>query len=492
MSEFIGATLKDQAASEHHAGYRLERLLGHGGQATVFLAKDLDPATTDEVVAAKIFFGMQQTFEKQLFAKEAHRAVRLRHPNILGTYSYGQHGVMERNGGEGIRVRAPYMIAEYANGGSCADLARVAPRRAVELAEQISAGVAAAHMRGVVHLDLKPPNVLLHDGQVKVADFGISRSLHTHMSTHPVIGTPPFMAPEQWQGGKRVSDRTDTYATAVMTYLFLTGAFPYAASTATEYLNAHCFEPPIPLPDLGLPSDVATPELLALWPAIAEGLAKDPEERPAISGLSSLLRQAFEEAAARQRDAAPQYIDLGSGVAGPQNPEAEADIHSLPTAVAPGRNARAEKDGAFSRVRALLRRRISVVSGAVVVAAVASGVAYGAFHGGSSSRTPAPPSSVPHSSHRPDAAPVADASESTSASAAITPSSVTAPGTVSDGPSNCPSGDTRVNLMPGVEHPVYGCSPPESPTPTPTPSENPSSSFSCSVSPTRTTYCTWR
>ena len=220
----------------------------------VFLARD--PAAerpADELVALKLFHHSLSENEHRLFDAEAQRSVRLRHPRILATYSFGLGTITTS---ADLRFEHPFLLMDYAEGGSLqqrlVELGPPAPAEAVHFIEQICEGLAYAHSRGLVHQDLKPANVLLKDGQALVADFGIAGALHTIVSTRPPMGSPPYMAPEQFHG--KPDARTDVYALAVMAYELFTGRRPFERDTAPQYLHAHCYEDPPRFATLPLPS----------------------------------------------------------------------------------------------------------------------------------------------------------------------------------------------------------------------------------------------
>jgi serine/threonine-protein kinase len=183
------------------------------------------------------------TAERGRFRIEVQAAARLRHPNIVTVYDVGEH--------EGC----PYYSLEYAAGGSLADQFKASlpsPRRATELAETLARAMHYAHGQQVVHRDLKPPNVLLdRDGTPKIADFGLAKLLDagaTQTDPRAVLGTAPYMAPEQAAGGgDDVSPLTDVYGLGALLYTLLTGRPPFPPGPLAVVLEqVRRQEPPPP------------------------------------------------------------------------------------------------------------------------------------------------------------------------------------------------------------------------------------------------------
>jgi serine/threonine protein kinase len=247
--------------------YRPVRVLGHGGMATVELAHDREldrPVAIKrmaENVAANVEF-------KQRFLREARLAARLSHPNIVGVYDVG-----EDNG-------LPIIVMEYVEGETLADLlrrrGRLEPDEAVAIALQACAGLETAHKAGLVHRDVKPQNLLVTPGgTVKIADFGIARSLDGTQLTQAgtVLGTAAYLAPEQ-AAGETVTAAADIYALGAVLYELLTGRPPYVADSLAE-LAARQREGTIePVRELAPEVSAATQD------AVMHALARDPAYRP--------------------------------------------------------------------------------------------------------------------------------------------------------------------------------------------------------------------
>ena len=189
--------------------YVLERKLGNGGMASVYLARD---PKLDRRVAVKLLADnfAEDDVARRRFEREARLAAKLDHPNVVRVFDVGEE--------EG----RPFIVMEHVDGGTVADLTgRKRPSRklALGLLSQACAGLGHAHAEGLVHRDVKPQNLLINssDGRVKIADFGIARAIEEAgiTKTGMVLGTQPYMAPEQLQGGK-LTPATDVYALGVL------------------------------------------------------------------------------------------------------------------------------------------------------------------------------------------------------------------------------------------------------------------------------------
>jgi len=219
--------------------YRRVRLLGHGGMATVELAHDTE---LDRPVAIKRLAENLAANEeyKQRFLREARLAARLSHPNIVGVYDAGaENGI-------------PYIVMEYVEGETVSDLlrhrGRLEPEEAVALGLQACSGLETAHDAGLVHRDIKPQNLLITpDGTLKIADFGIARSLDGTQLTQAgtVLGTAAYLAPEQARG-EEATPAADVYALGVVLYQLLTGRLPWEGSTLAELAIRRENEQPLP------------------------------------------------------------------------------------------------------------------------------------------------------------------------------------------------------------------------------------------------------
>ncbi len=265
--------------------YELEELVGTGGMSTVFRARDRQ---LERRVAIKILHEHYAEDPEYLerFRREARAVARLSHPNIVTVIDRGDDGGRQ------------YIVFEHVDGENLKELVlrsgRLPVRRALELALAIADGLSFAHDHGLVHRDVKPQNVLLNqEGEVKVTDFGIARSLHVEhgvTQTGTVLGTGEYLAPEQ-ASGKPVSPATDVYSLGVVLWELLAGDVPFVGENFVAVALRHVNEPP---PDLRQRRPDVTPRLEA---AIERALAKDPARRfPSMAAFAKELRACLAEA----------------------------------------------------------------------------------------------------------------------------------------------------------------------------------------------------
>ena len=259
--------------------YELEELVGTGGMSTVFRAHDVQ---LDRRVAIKILHERYADDPEYLerFRREARAVAQLSHPNIVTVIDRGDDGGRQ------------YIVFEHVEGENLKELVqrtgRLPVRRALELVLPVADGLAFAHAHGLVHRDVKPQNVLLsREGEVKVTDFGIARSLdveHGVTQTGTVVGTSEYLAPEQ-ASGRPVSAATDVYSLGVVLWELLAGDVPFTGENFVAVALRHLNEPPPSLRDRR--PDVS-PRLDA---AVERALAKDPDRRfPSMAALAKELR----------------------------------------------------------------------------------------------------------------------------------------------------------------------------------------------------------
>ena len=245
--------------------YELEKLVGSGGMSNVFRAHD---RLLERTVALKI---LHEQFTRdddyvERFRREARAVAKLAHPNIVTVIDRG-----EQDGRQ-------FIVFEYVDGPNLKDLTREGPleaREAIELTLQVARALSFAHERGLVHRDVKPQNVLLNDdGQAKVTDFGIARSLDVQgvTQTGTVLGTSDYIAPEQARG-QRVDPKTDIYSLGAVLYELLVGDVPFSGDNFVAVAMRHVNEP--------VPSVLEhRPDCpLRLDNAIQCAMAKDPDDR---------------------------------------------------------------------------------------------------------------------------------------------------------------------------------------------------------------------
>lgn len=242
--------------------YSIERELGRGGMATVYLARQ---ESLDREVALKVMkpaLSADEEFSER-FVREARTAASLRHPGIVAIYDAG------------VAEHSPYMAMEIVEGGDLKHKLRdgaLSSDQAVGIVRQLAAALAYAHGKGFVHRDVKPENILFReDGSAVLTDFGIARAIGsgTRMTaTGLSIGTPHYMSPEQARG-RDLDGRSDLYALGVVFYEMLTGTVPFDAQDSFAVGLMHINETP---PRLSV-------NLTELQPVIEKLLAKDPAER---------------------------------------------------------------------------------------------------------------------------------------------------------------------------------------------------------------------
>jgi serine/threonine-protein kinase len=245
--------------------YRMIRRIGSGGMARVFLAEDVD---LHRDVAIKVLhdrYSEDAQFVER-FAREARAAAGLNHPNIVAIYDRGQS--------EG----SYYIAMEYLDGETLKDvITREGPlpeRRAIDITLQLLAALRFAHRREIIHRDVKPHNVMvLRDGRVKVADFGIARAGDSEMTeAGSIVGTAQYLSPEQARG-QHVGPESDLYSVGVVLYEMLTGRVPFTGDSAVAIAMKHVQETPVP-PRQIVPT--IPPELESV---VQRAMAKDPARR---------------------------------------------------------------------------------------------------------------------------------------------------------------------------------------------------------------------
>ncbi|HXH96405.1 MAG TPA: serine/threonine-protein kinase, partial [Gaiellaceae bacterium] len=264
--------------------YELEELLGSGGMSSVFLARD---RLLDRHVALKVLHARYSDDDEHVarFRREARTVARLSHPHIVT--------VIDRGVDEGRQ----FIVFEYVQGENLKELVRrsgpLPAQRAVALGLAVAEGLAFAHAQGLVHRDVKPQNILLNEeGEVKVTDFGIARSLDVDRGltqAGTVLGTSEYISPEQASGGV-VTPATDVYSLGVVLWELLTGVVPFSGDSFMAVALRHVNEQPPRLLDV---RPDAPPRLAA---AVDRALAKSPADRlPSMQAFAQELRLCLDD-----------------------------------------------------------------------------------------------------------------------------------------------------------------------------------------------------
>ena len=259
--------------------YHIERELGAGGMATVFLARDLKH---DRDVAIKVMHPeIAQSLGTERFLREIAMTANLRHPHILPLYDSGAtDGVV-------------YYVMPFVSGGSLRDRLdrdkQLPIDEALAIAREVADALGYAHASGVVHRDIKPENILLEGGHAVVSDFGIARAVSTLGSeriteTGMSVGTPTYMSPEQAAAERDVDGRSDLYSLGCVLYEMLGGRPPFTGPTAESVTRQHLITEAAPITNL---RPTVPPEVAG---ALARTLAKNPADRfnPAAQFVQAL------------------------------------------------------------------------------------------------------------------------------------------------------------------------------------------------------------
>ena len=248
--------------------YRVTARLGMGGMAAVYKAYDtrLDRDIALKLIRTRDIPESQHNQMMKRFEREAKAQARFSHPNIVPVHDYGEV--------DGF----PYLVMEYLTGGALKDriTGSIEYQQALRWLIPIADALAYAHERGVVHRDVKPGNILFDEtDRPMLTDFGIAKVLMTDQATLTGtglgIGTPEYMAPEQWQG--KASEATDQYALAVVLYELITGSRPFTADTPAAVVILQATEPLQP------PRKFAPNIPESLEKLIYKTLSRDPEDR---------------------------------------------------------------------------------------------------------------------------------------------------------------------------------------------------------------------
>jgi eukaryotic-like serine/threonine-protein kinase len=391
--------------------YELGEVIGRGGMSTVYRARDL---SLDRVVAVKV--AMDPLLERDpvyaaRFKREARAAAAISHPSAVTVFDAGSDGPTR------------YIVMECVEARNLAEILReekpLEPARAARIAEQIADALAAAHAAQIVHRDIKPGNVMVASGdRVKVLDFGIARTPDavTLTQTASVLGTAPYMSPEQAMG-QPADARSDIYSLGCVLYEMLTGKPPFMADVAAAVLHQHVRVPARSPREL---NPAVPPALDAL---VLQMLAKDPGDRPQTAGEVRDRLANFETDTQTQPTAATEVL-AAAAAAVPQMATVPQAATPAPDPTAPTRAIPPRRSP--SRAPWVLLGAIALLLlGAAVAYALASG---GSSNSGSSGSAPAAPprsSSHPTTSSSSQSASTPSTSTSTPSSSSSTSTSTT-------------------------------------------------------------------
>ena len=278
--------------------YELTRLIGRGGMAEVWEARDTRLGRRVAVKTVNLAAAHDPTVGERL-QREAVAIASLRHPDIVTVHDAGAEG------------DTAYLVMELIEGRDLAAVLRDGPLpvpEALRVVERVAGALSAAHAAGIVHRDVKPANVLLHGDGVTVVDFGIAAAAQVAGAalTAPgtVVGTADYMAPEQAEGAE-VTSASDVYALGCLLMAVLTGRPPFTGAHPLDVLRQHAAASP---PSLSAQVPQLPRDLDAL---VAAMLAKDPSDRPSTAAVFhtlQALRQHLPAAAAAQRDGATEVL----------------------------------------------------------------------------------------------------------------------------------------------------------------------------------------
>jgi serine/threonine-protein kinase len=249
--------------------YEVEKELTQGGMGVIFLARD--PYIQRQIVVKVLMYSrtLDEVY-REFFQREAELIAALEHPAIVPVYDFGWHG------------QQPYIVMRYMSEGSLDDRLEKGELKVTEIGhiiKRVSEALDAAHVRNIIHRDVKPSNILFDStGEAFLSDFGIAKSKPiTDDEGEWLVGTPAYMSPEQVKG-EPVDGRSDVYALGVVLYRLLTGQNPFSSDSTTALINAHV---DLPIPDV---REVKA-NIPAVWQeVVAKAMAKDPNDRYATAG----------------------------------------------------------------------------------------------------------------------------------------------------------------------------------------------------------------
>lgn len=295
--------------------YQLDERIGSGGMADVYKATDI---LLNRPVAVKILHDQfkRDTEFINKFQREARAAARLSHPNIVNIYDVG------------VSEGDHYIVMEYVPGKTLKDKIRqdghLSTEEALRIAREIAEALAHAHANGLVHCDIKPHNILMMaDGHIKVADFGIARAVTESTMTYSgnVVGSVHYFSPEQAKG-TMITPKSDVYSLGVVLYEMLTGRIPFTGETPVSIALKHLQETPVPVREINptIPASVED--------VVDSAMQKDPELRPTSEELIHTIQQAERMLFSGMPEQDPYATQMMSRVQAPENiQEPTRDFH---------------------------------------------------------------------------------------------------------------------------------------------------------------------
>jgi len=304
----------DRLATALADRYTIERELGRGGMATVYLAEDIKHHRR---VAIKVLHPeLAAALGPERFLREIETTAALRHPHILPLYDSGRTAVSSSAASSSaVSPSAAFLfyVMPYVEGESLRDRLdrekQLPLDEALQIAREVADALSYAHSRGVIHRDIKPENILLESGHAVVADFGIARAMSAAggeqlTQTGVAVGTPTYMSPEQAAGGAELDGRSDIYSLACVLYEMLAGQPPFTGPTVESVVHQHLAAEPrlITLIRPAVPVSVAG--------AVQRGLIKNPADR---FSLASAFADALAGGAGSGAVTAPTVVSGRAG-----------------------------------------------------------------------------------------------------------------------------------------------------------------------------------
>jgi serine/threonine protein kinase len=338
--------------------YRLLRVLGEGGFATVYLGEHLHLGTLAALKLLHLSFSSEGV---EAFRREALLIARLDHPHIVRVLDYD------------VQAGMPFLVMSFAPGGTLRQLyprgSRLGLSTVLDYVSQVASALQYAHDQHIIHRDLKPENLLLgRNKEILLSDFGIALLSQSslHQGTQDVVGTAAYMAPEQFKG--KPGKASDQYALAVIVYEWLTGERPFSGSFV-ELASQHLYAAPPPIQGKAAVSPVV--ELVVLT-----ALAKDPTQRfGSVREFATALEQAAHTLSPTIPAHARPPVDHGTSmVTAPTIPPTAPESASLSAGLArPSQQQQAAGPGArepAQRRRARRTRRVRAICFVLFVASV--------------------------------------------------------------------------------------------------------------------------